>query len=129
LFYNKNLFPNACSVFHTDRDYKNFNLTHNSGVLIAVHHSVSACICRYDLEQTNECVWIEIPVNDGFSLLVGNHSFSSASDNKSSENYFNFLEIKLDTQNFCVCSWGILMYLFMVGLMAFPKQLALLHQH
>jgi hypothetical protein len=73
--FNHNLFSNACSSFRADRHYTDFNLTRGDGVLIAVHHSISGCIWKYDLEVTNECVWIEIPVNDGFSSHVVNQYF------------------------------------------------------
>jgi hypothetical protein len=83
-------------------DYTDLNLTRGGGVLNAVHHSISGCIRRHDLGLANESVWIEIPVNNGFNLLVGNHYFSPKSDNNTTENYFNSLETKLDTQNFRV---------------------------
>jgi hypothetical protein len=92
-FYNHSLFPNSYSVFRADRDYTDLNLTRGGGILIAVHHSIFGCIRRHDLELTNECVWIEIPVNGGFNLLVGNHYFSRKSDNIMIENYLNSLEI------------------------------------
>jgi hypothetical protein len=68
-------------------------------VLIAAHHSVSSCICRYVLEVTNVYICVEISVNDDFSLLVNNQYSSPKSDNKSVKNDFNSLEIKLDTQS------------------------------
>jgi hypothetical protein len=81
-FYNHNLF----SVFRADRDYSNFNLARGggSGILVAVHHFISGCVGlrRYDHELNNKYVWTEITVNDGFSLLVGNHNVSPKSYNK-----------------------------------------------
>jgi hypothetical protein len=105
-FYNHSLFPNSCSVFRTDRDYTDLNLTRGGGVLIAVHHSISGYTRKHDLELTKKCVWTEIPVNDGFNLLVGNHYFSPKSDNNMTENYFSSLETKLDTHNFRVVLLG-----------------------
>jgi hypothetical protein len=74
LFYN--LFPNTNSLLCADQDYMDLNLTCSGGVLIAVYHYISDCLCRYDLELSNKYVWIEIPVNDCFNLLVRNHYFS-----------------------------------------------------
>jgi hypothetical protein len=51
-------------------------------------------------------VWIEIPLPDGFNLLIGNHYFSPHTDIKIIENYFNSLEIKLNPQNFHVVLLG-----------------------
>jgi hypothetical protein len=83
------LFPVVYFVFRADRVYTDFSLTHGGGVLTAVHQSPSGCKRRYDLELTSECVWIEIPLLDGFNLLVGNHNFSPNIDIKVVENYFN----------------------------------------
>jgi hypothetical protein len=44
-------------------------------VLIAVSHLLQGVMQRHDLETTKECVRIEIPVSDNFSLLIGNHYF------------------------------------------------------
>jgi exonuclease III len=105
-FCNRNLFPDDDFVFRTDRVHTDFSLTRGGGVLTAVHQSLSGCKSRYDLELTSECVWIEIPLPGGFSLLVGNHYFSPNSDVKVIENYFNSLEIKLNPQNFRVVLGG-----------------------
>jgi hypothetical protein len=51
-------------------------------------------------------VFIEIPLPDGFNLLVGNHYFSPNTDIKIIENYFNSLEIKLNPQNFRIVLLG-----------------------
>jgi hypothetical protein len=64
------LFPDNYFVFHADRVHINSSLTHGGGVLTAVHPSLSGCKCRYDLELTNEYVWIKIHILDGFCLLV-----------------------------------------------------------
>jgi hypothetical protein len=55
---------------------------------------------------TQECVWIEIPIPDGFNLLVGNHYVPPNMDNKVIENYFNSLENKLNAQSFRVLLFG-----------------------
>jgi hypothetical protein len=64
-------------------------LTRASGVLIAVHWSVSCCKRRYRIELTYECVWMYIPISDGFNLLVGNQYFPPNTDIKLTEKYFN----------------------------------------
>lgn len=87
-FCNHSLFPVMYSVFRGDRGYTDFNLTQGGGVLIAFHHSISGYMRRYDLELTNESVWVEIPVNDVFNLLVESRYFLPKSDNKFIENYF-----------------------------------------
>jgi hypothetical protein len=33
-----------------------------------------------DLEAADECVWVEIPVADNYSLLIGNHHFAPDCD-------------------------------------------------
>jgi hypothetical protein len=99
------LFPDDYFVFRADRVYTDFSLTRSGGVLTAVHQSLSGCKHRYDLELTSECVWIEIPLPDGFYFL-GNHYFSPNTDVKVIENYFNSLEVKLNPQNFRVVLLG-----------------------
>jgi hypothetical protein len=71
---------------HTPTDS---NLSRGGDVLVAVHRSLPGCKHRYDLKLTNECVWIEIPILDGFNLLVGNHYFPLNTVVKVTENYFN----------------------------------------
>jgi hypothetical protein len=73
---------------------------------MAVHQSVSGCKRRYNLELTSERVWIEIPLPDGFNLLVRNHYFSPNTDIKVIQNYFNSFEIKLNPHNFRVILLG-----------------------
>jgi hypothetical protein len=87
-FYNHSLFPVIYAVSRADRGYMDFNLTRADVRLVAVHHSISFYMRRYDLVLNNECVWTEIPVNDGFSLLVGSNYFPPKSDTKFIENKF-----------------------------------------
>jgi hypothetical protein len=94
------------TLFSVQTEYTDFSLTRGGGVLTAVHQSISGCKRRYDLELTSECVWIEIPLPDGFNLLVGNHYFSPNTDIRVIENYFNSLKIKLNPQNFRVVLLG-----------------------
>jgi hypothetical protein len=68
-FRNRNLFPDNYVVFRADRNYTNSKLTGGGDVLTAVHHSFSSCKRRYGLELSYECVWLEIPIPDGFILL------------------------------------------------------------
>jgi hypothetical protein len=75
IFCNRNLFPDDYFVFRADRVYTDFTLTRGGGVLTAVNQSLSGCKCRYDLELTSECVWIEIPLPDGFNSLVETITF------------------------------------------------------
>jgi hypothetical protein len=100
------LFPDDYFVFRADRVYADFSLTLGGAVLTAFHQYLSGCKRRYDLELTSECVRIEIPIPDGFNLLVGNHYFSPDTDIRIIENYFNSLEIKLNPQNFRVVLLG-----------------------
>jgi hypothetical protein len=79
--------PDNYFVFRVDRDYTDSKLTRGGGVLTAVHCLFSCCKSGYGLELTRKCVWIEIPIPDGFNLLVGNHII---------ENCFNSLETKLN---------------------------------
>jgi hypothetical protein len=100
------VFPDNYFVFRADSDYSDSKVTRGGGVLTAVHSSFSSCKRRYKFELTYECVWIEIPIPDGFNLLVGNNYFPPNMDNKIIENYFNSLENKLNTKNFCVVLLG-----------------------
>jgi hypothetical protein len=62
----QNLFPDSYCVFHADRDYLTSSTKHGSGVLIAVSKSFEGVKWRYDLEITDGCVWVEIPVADNY---------------------------------------------------------------
>jgi hypothetical protein len=46
---------------------------------------------RHDLETTEECVWIEIPVSDNFNLIVGNQHFPPDCNVTIIDNNLNFL--------------------------------------
>jgi hypothetical protein len=83
------LFPDNYFVFWADRDFADSKLTEGAGVLTAVHRSFSCCKRKYDLELSYECVWLEIPIPDGFTLLIGNHYFPPNMDIKAIKNYFN----------------------------------------
>jgi hypothetical protein len=61
---------------------------------------------RYDLESYDECVWIEISTLDTINLLIGNHYFSPDAKPEVLNNYFHFLEEKLDTINFRIVMVG-----------------------
>jgi hypothetical protein len=54
--------------------YSDVNLTLGDGVLIAAHDSVTEPKFRYYLEFTNEYLWSETPIEDGFNLLITNLS-------------------------------------------------------
>jgi hypothetical protein len=75
--------------------------------LIAVHRSVSCRKRRCDPGLTCECVWIQIPIPNGFNLLVSTHCFPPNTDTKVIENYFNCLETKLRTQMFPVATGSV----------------------
>jgi hypothetical protein len=51
-------------------------------VLVVVSKSFQGVKWRYDLETTDECVWVEIPVVDNYNLLIGNHYFAPDCDVK-----------------------------------------------
>jgi hypothetical protein len=61
------------------------------GVLVAVSRSFRGVKQRYDLETTDECVWVEITVAEYSNLLIGNRYFARNCDVKFIENYLNFL--------------------------------------
>jgi hypothetical protein len=52
------------SVLRADRDHLNSHTTRGGGVLIALSNLLQGVMRRHDLETTEECVWIEIPVSD-----------------------------------------------------------------
>jgi hypothetical protein len=66
-------------------------------VLTAVSKLFRGVKRRYDLETADEFVWVEIPVHDNYSLLIGNHYFPPDCDVKIIEDYLNYLEHNLST--------------------------------
>jgi hypothetical protein len=86
-----NLFPDSYCVFRADREYLTSNTERGGGVPVAVSKSYRGVRRRYDLETTDECVWVRITVADNYNLLIGNHYFSPDCDVKIIENYLNFL--------------------------------------
>lgn len=101
--YN-NLFPPNYSVFRSDR--KSELNKKGGGVLIAVNNQCPFSHRRYDLENTAECVWIEIKMNDGINLLIGNHYFPPDTELRILTSYLDFLVKKLDTQNYRILLFG-----------------------
>jgi hypothetical protein len=61
---------------------------------------------RHDLETNKECVWIEIPVSDNFSLLIGNHYFPPDCNVTIIGDYLNFLEQNLNSHQYRVIMLG-----------------------
>jgi hypothetical protein len=76
------------------------------GILVAVFSKSRACKRRHDLQYYDECVWVEIPTQNGLSLLVGNHYFPPVTKTDSILQYYSFLENNLDTQNHNVLLLG-----------------------
>jgi hypothetical protein len=77
-----NLFSDLYCVFHADRDSLNSNSRHGGRVIIAVSKSFQVVKQRYDLEATDDCVWVDIPIGDNYSLLTGKHYFATDCDVK-----------------------------------------------
>lgn len=97
---NDLLFPPHYSVFRSDRNTATSNKSRGGGVLTAIPNPKPGTIRRPDLEQTDECLWIEIPCSDGFNLLIGNHYFPPDTCVLAIKNYFNFLENNIDSSKF-----------------------------
>jgi hypothetical protein len=72
------------------------------GVLIAVSNLIQGVKRRHDLETTNECVWIEIPVRDSFNLLIGNHYFPPDCKATIIDTYLQSLEQNLNAHQYRV---------------------------
>jgi hypothetical protein len=68
-----NLFPDSYYVYRAGRNYSTSNTKRGGGVLTGVYKSFRGVKRRYDLETADECVWVEIPVHDNYSLLIGNY--------------------------------------------------------
>jgi hypothetical protein len=65
------------NFFHIFRFYRvRISKSRGGGVLIAVFPKSRACKRRNDLQYYDECVWVEIPTQNGLSLLVGYLYFS-----------------------------------------------------
>jgi hypothetical protein len=94
LSFSHNNFPPFYSVFCADKDYLNSHTTRGDGVLIAVSNLLQGVMRSHDLETTRECLWIEIPVIDNFSLLIGSHNFPPDSNVTIIGNYFNLFGAK-----------------------------------
>jgi hypothetical protein len=54
---------------------------------------------RCDLENTKDCVWVEIPIRGNFCSLTGNNYFAPDFNANIFENKLNFLELFLNQQN------------------------------
>jgi hypothetical protein len=84
-------------VYRAGRNYSTSNTKRGGGVLTAVCKSFRGVKRRYDLETADECVWVEIPVHDNYSLLIGNYVQPDC-DVKIIEDYLNFLEHNLSAR-------------------------------
>jgi hypothetical protein len=51
---------------------------------------------KHDLEMIEENVWIEIPVSDNFSLLIGDHYFPTDCNVTITDNYFKIFRTNLN---------------------------------
>jgi hypothetical protein len=97
LCFDRNLFPDNFHIFPSDR--VSSKKSRDGGVLIAVSSKFRACKRRYDLQFYDECVWVEIPTQNGRNLLIDNHNFSPDTKPDIISQYFLSLEQNLDTQN------------------------------
>jgi hypothetical protein len=80
-YFDNHMFSNGCSVYLADWDHSNF-ITSTGGCAPIVHcQFVAGFQPRFDLELLNECVYIEIAILDGFSLLTGNSYYLSNTGN------------------------------------------------
>jgi endonuclease/exonuclease/phosphatase (EEP) superfamily protein YafD len=98
------LFPSCYTVFRSNR--ASVSKTRCGGVLIALLSRVQSYKRRYDLEYSDECVWVEILTSDGLNQLIVNHYFFPDTKPENIANYFRFLENNLDTHNFRVIMVG-----------------------
>jgi hypothetical protein len=73
-FINHNLFPESYTVYRADRVYD--AIQSGGGALTEISDTVMGVKRQSELEFCEECVWIELPMSDGFRLLNGNHYFS-----------------------------------------------------
>jgi hypothetical protein len=85
-------------VFRANRDYLTSNTKRGGGVLVAISKSFRGVKRRYNLETTDECVWVEMTVADNNNLLIRNHYFAPDCNLNIIENYLNLLEQNLNTQ-------------------------------
>jgi hypothetical protein len=68
LCYNHSLFPDVYIVFCSER--ASINETRGGGVFIAIFSRVRSYKGRYDLEFSDECVWVEIHTFNGISIFL-----------------------------------------------------------
>jgi hypothetical protein len=88
-FVDHSLFPESYTVYSADRVYD--SIQSGGGALIAISETVMGVKRQSDLEFCEQCVWVELPVSDGFSLLIGNNYSSPDTKADISNNYFTFL--------------------------------------
>jgi hypothetical protein len=63
----------------------------------------------------SECVWVELPIADGISMLTGKYYFSPDTKPEVISKYFHNHENILDTNNTRVILWGTSMLLILPG--------------
>ena len=55
---------------------------------------------RGDLEYVKECVWVEMRIKDGISLLVGNHYFNTDTKTEDIAVYLNAIRYVLEIDHY-----------------------------
>uniref|UniRef100_A0A6B0V6N5 Putative reverse transcriptase n=1 Tax=Ixodes ricinus TaxID=34613 RepID=A0A6B0V6N5_IXORI len=94
-FASLDYFPPEYTVFRRDRDYEKLSVKFGGGVLTAVKKHLRANR-RFDLEFEWESVWIEIPLRDNSSLLIGTFYFPPNVDGSKFSDQLDMLGDKLD---------------------------------
>jgi hypothetical protein len=61
---------------------------------------------RYDIENTKECMWIEISVSDNFNLPTGTHYFPPDCNVTIIDSYLKCLEQNLNAYQYWVIMLG-----------------------
>jgi hypothetical protein len=69
--FDHKLLPDSFTIFCSDR--VSSTKSRGGGGIIAISSRVRTFKHRYDLQFYEERVWVEIPTQNGRSLLIGNH--------------------------------------------------------
>lgn len=102
-----NYFNNDYFVFRKDRLRPDPDIdVRGEGVLIAVKKTLKVHR-RFDLDYPNiQCVWVEIKINQNFSLLVGNHYIPCNINTHILDDYCNFIIDNINISSYKIICIG-----------------------
>lgn len=103
-FSSSDYFPPAYTVFRRDRNYEGMSANFGGGVLIAVKKHLQV-VRRFDLEFSDESVWVEITFADS-NLLIGTFYFPPSLDVARFSEQMDLLCDQLDVDKYRILILG-----------------------